>query len=650
MRKVILVFLLLAFATVAKANHWTPDPYQFADNMNVIGVIEINGVEQTSDQLEIGAFCNGECRGSEMLAYYEGLNRYMVFLTLYGQSGHTLDFRLFDHDSQTELELESPPTMQFVVNGIEGSLSEPYIFAFSGGSCVITANVQPVDGGTVSGAGTFLVGETCTLTASPSEHYRFLHWQENDMIVSTEPEYVFAATSNRYLTACFEIVTWQIEVEVLPSEAGTITGTGGYVDGSTCILTASPSEHYRFLCWTEFGETVSTSDTYTFTVVSDRLLTAHFEPIPYTIEVRAFPENAGVVEGFGSYFQGETCTLTAVSNYGFSFAEWKEGDDAVSTDSIYSFVVENDRSLIAVFQPNEYQITIETEPADGGEAVGDGLYAYGDTALLRATPNPSFYFIDWKENGETVCTSPELSVVVDGNHHFSATFAQSCYVVTATPEPSDGGSISGTGNYISGTVCYLTAHSAPGYGFEKWTENGVTVSTSALYSFLVDANHDLTAHFLRVPYEITVSANPEIGGTVEGGGWFYYGDVCTLNASPSADYCFSHWENSGEIVSLDSEYTFEVTCDANLTAHFDYITNVQNFERLVSVFPNPAHGCCTVVCPSMKRVEVYDMLGRKVYAVDCHSESVEIGVEQSGVYFIMVINDFARTLVKTVFE
>ena len=62
MRKVILVFLLLAFATVAKANHWTPDPYQFADNMNVIGVIEINGVEQTSDQLEIGAFCNGECR------------------------------------------------------------------------------------------------------------------------------------------------------------------------------------------------------------------------------------------------------------------------------------------------------------------------------------------------------------------------------------------------------------------------------------------------------------------------------------------------------------------------------------------------------------------------------------------------------------
>ena len=58
----------------------------------------------------------------------------------------------------------------------------------------------------------------------------------------------------------------------------------------------------------------------------------------------------------------------------------------------------------------------------------------------------------------------------------------------------------------------------------------------------------------------------------------------------------------------------------------------------------------TPVCPSMRRVEVYDMLGRKVYAVDCHSESVEIGVEQSGVYFIMVINDFARTVVKTVFE
>ena len=577
MRKTIFVSLLLAFAFGAKANHWIPDPYQFADNMNVIGVIEINGVEQTSDRIEIGAFCNGECRGSEMLAYYEGLNRYMVFLTLYGQSGHTLDFRLYDHDAQAELDITPSATIQFVANGIVGSLVEPYVFAFSGGSCVVTAEAQPTEGGTVSGSGTFLMGETCTLTASPSEQFRFLYW-------------------------------------------------------------------------TESGETVSTSASYTFTVVSDRLLTAHFERISYQVEGRPFPENAGSVEGSGSYFQGESCTLTASSNFGYSFAEWKDGDAMVCTDSIYTFDVEYDRSLIAVFLPNEYQISFDIEPAEGGEVVGNGFYVYGDTAWLHATPNPTYYFIDWKENGETVCTLPDFPVVVDGNHHFVATFAQDCYVVTAISEPFDGGTISGAGNYISGTVCHLTTHPASGFGFEKWTENGATVSTSASYSFTVEANHDLTAHFFRVPYEITVSANPEIGGTVEGGGWFYYGDVCTLNATPFAGYGFSHWEASGQVVSFDSEYSFVVTRDADLTAHFVDVSAVEDAESVVSVFPNPSHGNVSIVCPSMKRIEVYDILGCKVYGKECQSDSVEISIEKQGVYFVIMSDGLIQTAVKVIIE
>lgn len=650
MRKIILITCLLVIAFVAKANHWIPNPYQFADNMNVIGIIEINGIEQTSNRLEIGAFCGDECRGSEMLAYYEVLDRYMVFLTLYGQSGHTFDFRLYDHDSQTELDLTCSATIQFVVNGIVGSLFEPYAFAFSGGSCIITADAQPAEGGTACGDGTFPIGETCTLTALPSEHYHFLHWQENDTVVSTESEYVFAATCNRHLTACFETNTWQVDADVLPLEGGTVSGTGDYAEGTTCTLSASPSEQYRFLYWSESGETVSISSSYTFTVLSDRFLTAHFERISYMIEGRPYPENAGAVDGLGYYFQGEACTLTATSNYGYSFAEWKEGDDTVCTDSIYTFDVENDRSLVAVFLPNEYLITVETNPSEGGEVVGDGLFAYGDTALLHATPSSTYYFIDWKEDGETVCTSPDFPVFVNGNHHFIATFAQDCFVVTAISEPLNGGSISGAGNYISGTLCCLTAYPSSGYGFEKWTENGITVSTSASYSFTVEADHDLTAHFFRVPYEITVSADPETGGMVEGGGWFYYGDECTLNAVPSADYYFSHWESSGQTVSSDPEYTFTVTCDAELTAHFVYVTSIDESECASSVFPNPAHNNFSVVCPSLKRIEVYDMFGRKVYDAECQSSSAEISIEQRGVYVVVISDGFSRTAVKVIIE
>ena len=132
MRRRVLCCCLLLLGMAARANHWEPDSHQFADNMNVIGIIMINGVEQTDASLELGAFCGDECRGSEMLTYFEGLGRYMVFLTLYGASGHTLSFRLYDHASQRELELTPPETIQFVPNDIVGSVLEPYVFSFTG--------------------------------------------------------------------------------------------------------------------------------------------------------------------------------------------------------------------------------------------------------------------------------------------------------------------------------------------------------------------------------------------------------------------------------------------------------------------------------------------------------------------------------------
>ena len=85
MKRFLLLLFLLSSSLWSLANHWVPDPHQFSNNMNMVGVIEINGVEQTTDAFELGAFYGSECRGSEMLAYYEGLDRYMVFMTLYGE-------------------------------------------------------------------------------------------------------------------------------------------------------------------------------------------------------------------------------------------------------------------------------------------------------------------------------------------------------------------------------------------------------------------------------------------------------------------------------------------------------------------------------------------------------------------------------------
>lgn len=564
MKRALLTILFALAAQMMRANHWEPDPYQFADNMNVIGVIEINGIEQTSTQLEIGAFCGDECRGSEMLAYYVGLDRYMVFLTLYGQYGHTFDFRLYDHASQRELDLTPPATIQFVANNIIGSLSEPYVFSFTGSTCVIGAEAQPVEGGTVVGAGIYMQGETCTLTANSNHGYVFDSWKENDVTVFADSVYSFTVEGDRHLVAVFEQECYVVTVTPEPMDGGDITGAGNYVVGSLCQLEAFPKPGYVFERWMENGETVSTT-------------------------------------------------------------------------SFYSFVVNENHDLKACFFRVPYEITLSAEPETGGIVEGGGTYYFGDMVTVRALTNPTYYFINWKENGEVVGTNQNFTFAVDGNHHFVATFAQDCYVVTATPEPINGGSITGAGNYIAGTQCQLVAHSAPGYGFDKWTENGVTVSNSSSYSFTVNEDHDLTAHFFLVPYEIVAVADPETGGTVDGGGWFYYGDVCALTAEPAEDYSFTYWSLSGEIVSLEPEISFNVTGDKTYTAHFVYYDEVEDNAEMVSVYPNPARDKVCLHCVGMEKVEAFDVVGRKVLEKDCDSDSVEIGFEHSGLYVVRVI-------------
>ena len=70
----------------------------------------------------------------------------------------------------------------------------------------VTASVNPAEGGTVEGAGTYSSGATVNLTASAANGYRFVNWIENGEEVSASAVYTFTASENRELTANFEIV------------------------------------------------------------------------------------------------------------------------------------------------------------------------------------------------------------------------------------------------------------------------------------------------------------------------------------------------------------------------------------------------------------------------------------------------------------
>lgn len=59
---------------------------------------------------------------------------------------------------------------------------------------------------------------------------------------------------------------------------------------------------------------------------------------------------AGFINGTGWYQRGESVTLRAENNEGFSFVQWEENDIVLSKEPVLSFVVDGNRSLKAVFQ------------------------------------------------------------------------------------------------------------------------------------------------------------------------------------------------------------------------------------------------------------------------------------------------------------
>ena len=88
-------------------------------------------------------------------------------------------------------------------------------------------------------------------------------------------------------------------------------------------------------------------------------------------------------------------------------------------------------------------------------------------------------------------------------------------------------------------------------------------SKSKWYDTKEAANEDLTPSFT-----LTVTANDNAMGSVEGAGTYKQGTTATLTATPAAGYEFVNWTSGEDVVSTDNPYTFTVSADVALVANF----------------------------------------------------------------------------------
>ena len=376
------------------------------------------------------------------------------------------------------------------------------------------------------------------------------------------------------ISVASSVTQYTVSVSANPTEGGTVDGGGTFNQGTSCTVSASANEGYDFVNWTENGNTVSTNANFTFNVTANRNLVANFEQQiqTYTITATANPTNGGTVTGAGTYNQDESCTLTATPAAGYTFVKWTKNGTQVSTNPSYTFTVTESASYVAHFQMQSFTITASANPTNGGSVTGGGTYNYNASCTLTATPATGYTFVKWTKNGTQVSTNPSYTFTVTESASYVAHFQMQSFTITASANPTNGGSVTGGGTYNYNASCTLKATPAMGYNFVKWTKNGAQVSTNANYTFTVTESAAFVAHFEQQSYTIIATANPTEGGSITGAGTYTYGQSCSLTATPATGYDFVNWTENGNSVSTNANFGFPVTSNRTLVANFELKT------------------------------------------------------------------------------
>ena len=307
---------------------------------------------------------------------------------------------------------------------------------------------------------------------------------------------------------------------------GMVSGGGEFHYGASCTVTATPAAGYLFTNWTQNGEVVSYSVSYSFDVVSDVDLVANFvegveigdggdatnEYLPsISLYKNTLSEQIYTVEELGS-----AGVITSIAFYNGGTAKTRYYDFYLKATSKSTFTGNRDWETIST-----------SDKVFSGEVT---LVANDWTTI---TLNPAFLY-DGTSN----------VVLVADDHTTSTSGGMKCRVFDAPSQAI---------RVFSESTNYDPTNTSNYYGTILNVKNQIRITKSALSTD---------------PICITVSANPAQGGTVTGGGMYNFGETCTVTAMANTGYYFVGWSENGEMISDDSEISFVVLNDREFVAMF----------------------------------------------------------------------------------
>ncbi len=428
-------------------------------------------------------------------------------------------------------------------------------------TATVTVTAAPINAGSVSGGGVYIVGSNAVLMAAASNNWQFINWNDG----ATNNPYVITVPATNITFSAQFAATATITVLANPNSGGSVTGNGTFLVGSTNLISAVASNGWIFAGWSD----TTSINPYSITVTSNLTLTANFVPA-VTVTTVALPPEGGLTTGDGTYAIGGSATVTATATNGWAFLSW----NGAVTNNPWTFLVSSNATVCTATFAQVSTVTGLANPTNAGSVAGGGVYIVGSNAVLTATASNNWKFINWNDGATN---NPYVITVPDTNVTYTANFAATA-TITVAANPNTGGHVTGGGTFLVGSTNPITAVASNGWIFAGWSD------TTAInpYSITVTSNLTLTANFVPAA-TVTIIINPTNAGVVmTGGGVYAIGSNAVLRVSiPTStnqnQWIFLNWNgtvtNYTKTGNTNNPLEFTVTSDITVTANFAQVTS-----------------------------------------------------------------------------
>jgi len=343
--------------------------------------------------------------------------------------------------------------------------------------------------------------------------------------------------------------------------AGSVTKNpekAGYNHGEKVTLEAAPNEGYSFKNWS--GDLSGSTNPVTLVMNADKSVTADFALKTYSLTVTAGDGSITKKPDKASYNHGETVTLEAAPNAGYSFTNWS-GNLSGGTNPA-ALVMDADKSISAGFTIKTYSLTVNAVGGSVTKNPDKASYNHGETVTLEATPNAGYSFTTW--SGDLSGSTNPAKLVVGANTSISAGFAPRTYSLTATAVDGSVTKSPDKTGYNHGEAVTLEAVPNKNYSFTNWSGD-LSGGTNPV-TLVMDTNKSVSAGFALKAYSLTVAA---VDGSVTkkpDKASYNRGETVTLEAEPNKGYIFTNW--SGDMSGSTNPVTLVMDADKSVAASF----------------------------------------------------------------------------------